>query len=145
MLGDEVVGLLGNISKAGLKQMGLRYPTVVAELWLAPLIQSSRLVPQYQPLSPYPAINYDFNFVVADAVRWADLAATAKNAAGDVLESIDYQETYRDRERDGAGRKRLLLSVRLRSSEQTMTGEQADAVRQAIISACQQRHGEQLL
>ena len=144
-LGDDSLGLMGSVSKAGLKPLGLRRPTVVAELRLATLIHFSQLVPQHQPLSPFPAINHDFNFVVPEAVRWADLAATVTRAAGAVLESIDYQETYRDPERDGAGRKRLLLSVRLRSPDQTLTGEQADAVRQAIIATCQQEHSATLL
>ena len=144
-VGEESLGLLGSVSKAGLKQLGLRRPTVVAELKLATLIELSQLVPQYQPVSPYPAINFDFNFIVAETVRWAELATTVKQAAGSMLESIDYQETYRDPERDGTGRKRLLLSVRLRSPDQTLTGEQADAVRQAIIAACQNRHQATLL
>ena len=56
-----------------------------------------------------------------------------------------YKETYRDPQRDGADRKRLLLSVRLRSAEQTLTGAQADAIHQAIVTACQQHHGARLL
>jgi phenylalanyl-tRNA synthetase beta chain len=73
------------------------------------------------------------------------LAATVTRAGGDVLESIAYQETYRDPERDGPGCKRLLLSVRLRSAQRTLTGEEADGVREAIIQACQQAHGARLL
>ena len=144
-LGDKVLGLLGSVSKAGRKRIGLRRPTVVAELRLATLIEYCELVPQFEPLSPYPSIDYDFNFIVSEEVRWADLAATATEAAGSVLESIDYQETYRDPDRDGPGRKRLLLSVRLRSLDQTLTSEQADTVRQAIIAACEKKHGAQLL
>jgi phenylalanyl-tRNA synthetase beta chain len=144
-VGDQVVGLLGRVGPEALKQLGLRNSTVVAELKLDELTRLARLTPQFRPLSPYPAIDYDFNFIVNEAVRWADLDATVRQAAGPVLETIEYQETYRDPQRDGAGRKRLLLSVRLRSAEQTLTGQQADAVRQAIIDACQQQHGASLV
>ncbi len=109
------------------------------------LNQFSQLVPQFQPVSPYPAIDFDFNFVVAEAVRWDDLAKTVKQSAGSLLENVSYQETYRDPEKDGKDRKRLLFSVRLRSAEQTLTGEQADEVHRAIIDACQAKHQAQLL
>jgi phenylalanyl-tRNA synthetase beta chain len=145
LLGQERFGLIGTVSAAGRKRLGLRRPTVVAEVKLDTLVRLSELVPQYQPLSPYPAIQYDFNFIVAERVSWSELAATVTRAGGDVLESIAYQETYRDPERDGPGCKRLLLSVRLRSAQRTLTGEEADGVREAIIQACQQAHGARLL
>jgi phenylalanyl-tRNA synthetase beta chain len=145
LLGNEVFGLLGSISQVALQQLGLRRPTVIAELKLQLLPPAAELIPQYQELSSYPAIDYDLNFVVNESVRWADLANTVTQAAGPVLERIEYRETYRDPQRDGAGRKRLLLSVRLRSADQTLTGEQADATRQAIIAACQQTHAATLL
>ena len=144
-LGGERFGFLGAVSKAGRKQLGLRQPTIVAELKLSMLTSLCHLVPQHQPLSPYPSIDYDFNFIVAESVPWDQLAATVTQAAGELLEAIHYQETYRDPEKDGAGRKRQLLSVRLRSLTETLTGEQAESVRRAIITACEARHGAKLL
>jgi phenylalanyl-tRNA synthetase beta chain len=145
LLGGKVLGLLGSVSAAGLKQLELRRPTVVAELQLALLTDASQLVPQFRPLSAFPAIDYDFNFIVAEQITWDDLARTVAQAAGPVLESIHYQETYRDPQRDGPQRKRLLLSVRLRSPDQTLTGQQAEAVRQAIITACHRELSATLL
>jgi phenylalanyl-tRNA synthetase beta chain len=144
-LGGEVLGLMGSVSAAGLKQLELRRPTVVAELKLGVLAGCSQLVPQFRPLSAFPAIDYDFNFIVAEQTSWDRLARTVAQAAGPVLETIEYRETYRDPERDGPHRKRLLLSVRLRSQDQTMTGQQAEAVRQAIVTACQQELSATLL
>jgi phenylalanyl-tRNA synthetase beta chain len=144
-LGGVVLGYLGTVTTEGLASARLRKPTTVAELKLDVLQSTACLVPQYRPLSPFPAIAYDFNFVVDESVRWADLAETVRQAGGDCLEQIDYRETYRDPHRDGADRKRLLLSIRLRSAEHTLTGEEADTIHQAIVSACQSRHGAQLL
>ncbi|MCA9150187.1 MAG: phenylalanine--tRNA ligase subunit beta [Planctomycetales bacterium] len=145
LLGGELLGFLGGVSKSGRKQIGLRRETIVAELKLAVLTQFSQLIPQHHPLSPYPAIDFDFNFIVAERVRWDALAATVTQAAGSLLENIAYQETYRDAEKDGKDRKRLLFSVRLRSTDQTLTGDQADEVHRAIITACQEQHQAELL
>ena len=145
MLNGEVFGYLGVISDAGLKTAGLRNPTTVAEVKLSVLQSASNLVPQFVQTSPYPAITYDFNFIVDEPVRWAELSNTVQAACGEYFEQIEYRETYRDPERDGVGRKRMLLSVRLRSHTDTMTGDQADAIRRAIIADCESKHGADLL
>ncbi|MCP4193447.1 MAG: phenylalanine--tRNA ligase subunit beta [Planctomycetaceae bacterium] len=144
-LNGDVLGYLGLVGQKAAKAASLRNPTTIAELKFDVLQAAARLVPQFSRLSPYPAISHDFNFIVDEAVTWAALSESVRQAAGRYLERIDYQETYRDPERDGVGRKRLLLSVRLRSADQTMTGEQADEIRQAIITACEQQHAAGLL
>ena len=86
-LGSEVLGYLGTVGAAGLTSARLRYPTTVAEVKLAVLQSAACLVPQYRPLSPFPAIAYDFNFIVDESVRFGRIcprpsarpAATAWN------------------------------------------------------------------
>ncbi len=144
-LRGQTIGYLGTVAESTLKSLGLRKSTTVAELKLAELQAAACLVPQYRPLSPYPAIDFDFNFIVDESVTWAALETTVRDACGDCLEAIRYQETYRDPKRDGPGRKRLLLSIRLRSADQTLTGEQAELIHQNVVTACQSQLGAQLL
>lgn len=141
----RLLGYLGEVSAAGLKQCGLRSGATVAELRVADLLASAQLVPQYQEQSPYPSISQDLNLVVAESVRWADIEATARSAGGEHLADVEYRETYRNAEKDGAGRKRLLLSITLRSAERTLTGEEAEAIRDAIVAACGKQHQAELL
>jgi len=79
-------------------------------------------------LSPYPAVERDVIWSVAESVRWADVAATARSAAGSELERLVYQDTYRDRERLGRDRKSLLMTLTLRRNDRTLTNAEADAV-----------------
>lgn len=144
-LGGKLLGFLGEVSAAGLKQFGLRSKTTVAELDLAVLATSAALIPQYEPLSQLPAISRDLNLVVDEAVRWAALAETVQRAGGEFLEEVRYQETYRDPSKDGPGKKRLLFSLSLRSSDRTLTSEEADQLRDQIVAACQAAHGAMLL
>ncbi len=144
-LSGELLGYLGVVSDEGLKSAGLRNSTTVAEIKLSVLLAAAELVPQHVPTSQYPAITYDFNFIVDEPVLWADLSTTVRSACGEYFEQIDYRETYHDPERDGAGRKRLLLTVRLRSQHETMTGDQADKIRRTIIADCESKHGADLL
>lgn len=144
-LDDEELGFLGQVSEDGLQRFSLRSPTVVAELRLDTIEKAAELIPQYEPLSPYPQTSRDVNLIVADDLAWSHLETTVIEAAGELLEDLIYQETYRDPERDGAGTKRLLFSFTLRSAERTLTNEEADQVRDKIVKACSQQHSARLL
>ncbi|MCL4123778.1 UNVERIFIED_CONTAM: hypothetical protein GTU68_022001 [Idotea baltica] len=144
-LDGQTLGWIGEVSKSAAKKFGLRSRATVAEIDLGVLQESMVAIAQHTQLSSFPAITRDFNFVVKNEVRWSDLASAVKASVGDLLESVDYRETFRAEDRDGAGTKRLLMSVVLRSSEATMTGEQAESVCQKIVAACESKHGAKLL
>jgi len=143
-LGDETIGFVGELSTEGLDAAGLSQPATIAEINVGALIRVANLIPQQQLVPSFPAIGRDMNFVVDEQVRWADLAATVRKHAGEHLEDITYQETYRDDKQLGPGKKSLLLSITLRSATDTLTGEQADAVRDAIVAACEKQHNAAL-
>ena len=72
-------------------------------------------------------------------MHWSDLQNAVAEAGGSLLETINYRETFRDEKKDGPDKKRLLMSVTLRSPEATLTGEQADAVCREIIEKCKSK------
>lgn len=144
-LGGRRWGFLGKLSSAGLKQFGLRRDAIVAEFDLGSLVPMAVLTPQYSPQITFPAIARDLNLIVDEAIRWAQLASSVKVAAGERLQEVCYLDTYRNVEKDGAGKKRLLFSVQLRSAERTLTGDEADQVVQRIVDACREMHGAVLL
>ncbi len=144
-LGDELLGYVGEISDASRRQFGLRDRVAAAEVSLDLLERLARLIPHYQPPSPYPAIRRDLNLIVDEAVRWADVQRTVRETAGEWLESIEFQEVYRDKKKDGADKKRLLFSLTFRSDERTLTGEEIDSLRDRIVAACGDAFGAQLL
>jgi phenylalanyl-tRNA synthetase beta chain len=146
LLGDQLLGFLGELSPAAHKTFSLRGPTTIVELDLGVLAQRARLATHYKPQSPYPTIARDINLIVAESVRWADIAATVRATAGQDLERLECLDAaYRDPEKDGPGTKRLLFSFTLRPQDRTLTGTEADAVRDAVVAACSERHGSRLL
>ena len=136
----KTLGYIGEVSNNCAKTFGLRRPATIGEIDFNILQQLAVLVPKFTAFSTYPAVSRDFNFVVDEAVRWAAIESTVSDAAGEMVESIEYRETFRDEEKDGAGKKRLLLSVTLRSNDATLTSEQADSTCQQIIDRCQNEH-----
>ena len=145
LLDGEMLGYLGIVNEAAVKLFGLKSPAAVAELSVEVLASQATLIPQHAVQSPYPSITRDLNLVVDESIQWRDIDAVTRDAAGDVLELVQFLETYRDPGKDGKGKKRLLFSVTLRSDKRTLTGDEADGVRQAIEHACQQQHGAVLL
>jgi phenylalanyl-tRNA synthetase beta chain len=143
-VGGKRIGYLGEVSPATLKKFELRDPTTVAEIQIDSLQTLVNLVPQAVELSAYPAVTRDLNLVVDERVRWADLAATVRGAAGSELENIEYRDTYRDPNRLGPGKKSQLLTIALRRKDGTLTNSEADHVRDQIVQACQQAHGATL-
>ena len=139
------LGFIGELSAAGRKLYGLRSSTAVAEIDLAILEELAIIIPQHVDQSPFPPMARDFNFVVENSVHWLDLEATVRESGGELVESILYRETFRDAKKDGDSKKRLLLSVVLRSKDATLTGEQADEVCNRIISSCGKKHAAALL
>ncbi len=141
----KVVGYVGAISPGGKKTFGLRQPTTAAELDLTALSQRAVLIRRFSPLSEFPAVTRDLNFIVAEEVLWKQLEATVRVSSGALLESIQYRETFRDPNRDGPGKKRVLLSLTLRSRESTLSGAQVDDVCRSVIEACQSQVGASLV
>ena len=142
-LGGEMFGYVGRLTHEAMRQFDLRGPAVVAEVRLAPLVEEADLVPRCVPQSPYPAVTRDLNLVVAESVRWADVAATVREHGGPCFESLEYRDTYRDEKRLG-DKKSLLFSIALRSPDGTLTSQQADEVRDRIVAACKVKHGAEL-
>ena len=136
-VGERRLGFIGQVSAVAREQFGLRHDASVAELELESLEQIAVLIPLHHDPSPFPAVSRDFNFILADEVRWSALETVVRKAAEPLLESIHYRETFRDETRDGAGNKRILLSIMLRSDQGTLTGDQVDEVSQRIVQACQ--------
>lgn len=143
-LGERVLGYLGEVGTDGLAQFELRGSTTVAEIDLAVLVDAAVLIRRVEKLSPYPPVGRDLNLVVEEKVAWAEIEAIVLAESGDLLESIAFQETYRDADKLGADKKSLLFSIQLRSSEGTLTNEQADGVRERIVAKVGQQLGGQL-
>jgi phenylalanyl-tRNA synthetase beta chain len=144
-IGGKRLGVVGLVSAQGKRTFGFRPSACVAELDFATLAELAILTVRHQDVSSFPPIQRDFNFVVAEQVRWHALESTVRQAAGPLLEAVQFKELFRDETKDGPGRKRLLLSVTLRSNQQTLTREQADEICSRIVGQCKAKQAAALV
>ncbi|MEX0824764.1 MAG: phenylalanine--tRNA ligase subunit beta, partial [Pirellulaceae bacterium] len=140
-LGDQLLGFVGQLNEE--IRASLKLPTTVtmAELSVPVLLEQSELVPQFSPISPFPSIDRDLNFVVDESIRWTVMEEVVRSAVGEELTEVRYRETYRDPAKDGEDRKRILLNVELQKADATLTGGEADRLVAKIIRDCEQKLG----
>jgi phenylalanyl-tRNA synthetase beta chain len=144
-LGESVLGYLGIIEPKILKKQKLPQAAVAAEISLPVLLEQARLVPQQKAISMFPTIQRDLNFVVAESIAWREMEDVARAAVGTDLAGVTYRETYRDTDKDGAGRKRVLMTVELQRHDSTLSGDQADELVGKLIGACREKLSAELL
>ncbi|MCC6507742.1 MAG: phenylalanine--tRNA ligase subunit beta [Pirellulaceae bacterium] len=144
-LNGQLLGFVGLISKSTSKAVGVTASTAVAELSVETLIGALEEIRRSQRVSPYPSITRDLNFVLDESLRWAQLESMCRTSGGALLQQVEYRETYRDEKKDGAGKKRVLLSLVFQSPDRTLTSAEVDAAVGQIIADCQTQCGGQLL
>jgi len=143
-LGGEKFGFLGEVSEAGRELFELRGATAVAEVRLSTLIAAADLIPQYVELSPYPAVTRDLSIDFDERVRWAEIEQVVRDCGDELLESVVYQDTYRDDQRVGKDKKNVLFGMSLRSATGTLTREEADAVCEKVVGQLEESLGGRL-
>lgn len=144
-IGGVIAGFVGLISAQSQTAFGLQAAVAAAELSIDVLSNNLQEVRTTQRVSAYPAVSRDLNFVVGESTTWGELSACCQTAGGELFQSIDYRETYRDPKKDGEATKRILLSITFQSTDRTLTGEEVDNAVQAIVSACQKQLSAKLL
>ena len=94
--------------------------------------------------SEFPPVERDLNLIVDEEVAWASLASAIEEASRGLLEHLSLTQVWRDEARIGPGRKSLVVSLSLRSSEATLSGDEVKQVIDAILESCTQRCGAAL-
>ncbi len=97
----------------------------------------------YEDVITYPAVHQDLAFVVDEDVPAGELVAAAREAAGPELHEARVFDVYRG-DQVGAGRKSVAIGVVFRSSERTLSDEDAQKLRARIVAALAERFGAEL-
>jgi phenylalanyl-tRNA synthetase beta chain len=129
--------------------VGELHPRVLGGVWgafeldLGKLLEVAREEVRYTDVVSFPAVRQDLAFTVPEGVSAADLAAVAREAAGEELRDMRPFDVYHG-EQVGEGRKSIAFAVSFQSSERTLTDEDAAELRQRIVAALADRFGAEL-
>jgi len=135
------VGHAGELHPAVVTALGLPPRTCAMELDLDALPLTDRRPAPV--ISPYPPVLQDIAVVVDAAVPVAELTATLRRGAGELLEDVRLFDVYTG-EQIGVGKKSLAFALRFRALDRTLTVAEATAARDAAVAAAIQTHGAAL-
>jgi len=134
------VGHAGELHPAVCKAYGVPARTSAVEVDLEALIASAPATVQPERFSTYPVAKEDVALVVDRALPSAVLAATLREGAGPLLESVRLFDVY-ESEQIGAGKRSLAFALRFRAPDRTLTEAETGAARDAAVALAAERHG----
>jgi phenylalanyl-tRNA synthetase beta chain len=137
----ERVGVVGEVDAGAIATFGLQGPVAAAELRIDLLEFAVGRDPRLERPSDFPAVQRDINLVVADTVPWGEIEAAIRAAAGRLLDECRLVQVWQDAERLGAGKKSIVVSLRLRSAAGTLSGDEAGRVVDDVVAECGRRVG----
>lgn len=136
--GGQPIGYIGQVDPAVAGKVDLKATVTAAELDLLPLIADARHVPQLNPLPKYPAIRRDLSFVLADAVRFDQVAKVIADVRPDHLEDVEFVTTYRGKPLE-KGTKSVTITLVFRSPSTTLTSEAVESSVVRVTDAARQQ------
>ncbi|MDE0837773.1 MAG: phenylalanine--tRNA ligase subunit beta [Kiritimatiellae bacterium] len=115
----------------------------ILELEVEPLLSGLYQVPQAKPVPMYPAIRRDLALVVAETVTHENVTQIIRSAAPPELTNVDLFDIFRS-SGVGDGRKSLAYSLTYRSSERTLTDDEASGFDSVIVAALSEGLGAEI-
>lgn len=135
---DSAIGWLGAIHPGIAKQLDVSPSVYLFELAIQPLLAAK--VPQFAPISRYPAIRRDIAVVVSESITAETLVQVTRGAAPELVRQVLLFDIYRGSGID-SGRKSVALGLILQDSSRTLTDEAADAAMAQVIDRLRRELG----
>jgi phenylalanyl-tRNA synthetase beta chain len=142
----QPLGVAGQLAHRIADQLKLRHEIFVAELRLEPLLaatESARAALHFTPIPRFPAVERDFSMVLAEGVRFAQVAETIRALGIAELQSIAAADLFRGGHIP-AGKFSLMIRVTFQSAQATLTDAQLADFSSRIVAALEQRLGATL-
>ncbi len=140
LVGETHVGHAGELHPKVCRSFGIPPRTSVAELDLDVLLACAVAVPKAPTFSTYPVAKEDVALVVAADLPAEELAATLREGAGPLCESVRLFDVYTGPQ-VGEGLKSLAFALRFRAPDRTLTEKDTSVARDAAVALAVQRHG----
>jgi phenylalanyl-tRNA synthetase beta chain len=134
-LGGVPIGHVGELSPRAARALGFQGRVAIAELDLAPLLAPVERVQAVAP-SMFPHVDFDLSFLVPSDLAVGDLIEATVGAAEDLVESARVFDVFRG-SGIAEGSQAIAIAYRLRADDHTLSNEEVQPVRQAMISAAE--------
>lgn len=140
LIGERSIGFAGELHPRVCKATGVPARTAVAEVDLSALLAAAVTIVQGPDFSTFPVAKEDVALLVSADVPAASVAATLREGAGTLCESVRLFDVYTG-EQIGEGQRSLAFALRFRAPDRTLTEAETGAARAAAVALAAERHG----
>jgi phenylalanyl-tRNA synthetase beta chain len=140
LLDGATVGFAGELHPRVCQAYGVPARTAAAEVVLDELLERAVRIAPAPSFSTYPVAKEDVALVVDEQLPAATVAATLREGAGELCESVRLFDVYAgDQVPDGA--RSLAFALRFRAPDRTLTEAETARARDAAVALAVERHG----
>lgn len=127
--GKKVIGSIGLISVAAMAESGIKSVKAAAfELDIDMLTPYPSRTNEYKHLPTYPLVEQDLSLLVDESVTWEQIRDSIKY----MVKELRFVEEYRGKQIP-AGKKSVMLSLKIGNDDSTMTSNQIEKKMKGII------------
>ncbi|MFL6157814.1 MAG: phenylalanine--tRNA ligase subunit beta, partial [Marmoricola sp.] len=138
--GTVGIGFAGELHPRVCTATGVPARTAVAEVDLSVLLAHAVVIAPAPRFSSFPVAKEDVALLVALDVPAESVAATLREGAGPLCESVRLFDVYTG-EQVGKGSRSLAFALRFRAPDRTLTEAETAEARSAAVALAAQRHG----
>lgn len=132
--GKDVVGIIGELSRKAMSEMGIKSTVAVFELNVDKVAEMSKEMEAYEPISKFPPVLRDLSLIVPNKIKYEEVICKIKKEAGPLLEGVDLFDIY---EGEGVPKNKRSLAFRLlfRAKNKTLSSEEINKIQDKVIKA----------
>jgi len=140
--GQQVIVNFGKASAKIAKALGVKTDVFYADFQMDSLFKvarKSKLIVE-EP-GKYPSTRRDLALVVAQSVKFQDIATLAQKAGKKLLKAVNLFDVYENEKQLGAGKKSYAISLTFEDAEKTLKDKEVDKVVNKLIGQYEQQLG----
>lgn len=131
--GGASLGWVGELHPLAVQAFEVEAPVVAFELDLNALIKLSQPSRAYRDIPTFPAVIIDVAYVVNEDITHERMVQCMTSAGGNLLESVELFDVYRDEERVGSGKKSMAYALTYRAPDRTLTSKEVDKAHERLL------------
>lgn len=139
-VGDEYIGVFGQIHPEVAKNYGVDAELYCAELGFDALLKVKGGIPVYKPLPKFPSVTRDIAVVCAAEVTVGELTECIMANGGEYLKDCSLFDVYTGHH-IAEGMKSVAFSLTMRAEDQTLTDEHAEETVKNVLTALKENCG----
>ncbi|MFL6584067.1 MAG: hypothetical protein ACJ8KU_06080 [Chthoniobacterales bacterium] len=130
LIGNEMLGFIGQLTAAEATRLGAIGPVIVAELQIESLLRSAERAPRFEEIDRFPSITRDIAMIVPDSLPHGKILSVIRSLNEPLLADVQLFDLFTGAGAESlpAGKKSVAYSLTYRDKNRTLTSDEVTAV-----------------